>query len=151
MNRAARRAAAKGKALVKSHIQLPVNIRFAKSHEIDLQLSPHTMLEKFRDGVAEESDWHLLALRLNWGRVLADEHFSDGVQVMSDAQAAIRAVRERNERTGQWGVSQPEFAAMGDGLNCCDAMQLNCTRRELRDALGAVYRVNEYIKHKRQE
>ena len=59
-------------------------------------------------------------------------------------------MKERNARTGKWGCSQPEFAAMGQGLNCTDEMQLQCTRRELRDALEAVYGANEYASKLRQ-
>ena len=39
---------------------------------------------------------------------------------------------------------------MGRGLNCTDEMQLQCTRRELRDALEAVYGANEYASKLRQ-
>lgn len=149
MNRAMRRAAAKGKSLKQPHIKIPVTMRFSQRHETDLQLIPHMTLEKFREGVADESDWHFLALRLNWGRFLADEHFHEATQHMAEAQQALAAVRERHSKTGKWGASQPEFAAIGLGLNACDEMQLNCTRRELRDALDAAYRANEYITKKR--
>lgn len=132
------------------HIKLPVNIRFAQHHETDLQLNPHTTLDMFREGVAEEKDWHLLALRLNWGRLLAERHMQEAAPILAAAQEALRDVRERHGRTGRWGISQPEFVAMGEGLNHTDTMQLQCTRRELRDALEAVYQANDEIKHKRQ-
>lgn len=147
MNRAEKRAAARASKRGRVHrkeVALPINIRFSSGDELKLQLSPHNMLELFRSGEAEESDWHALALRLNWGRFLAERHFPDGVEPLTEAQDALRAVKERNARTGKWGCSQPEFAAMGLGLNCCDQMQLQCTRRELRDALEAVYGANEY-------
>ena len=150
MNRAERRAAAKGRRMVRTHVKLPVNIRFAQHHETDLQLTPHTTLDQFRGGTAQERDWHLLALRLNWGRMLAGEHFQDAIDDMATAQSALRCVRERNERTGSWGVSQQEFEAIGAALNLVDFMQLKCTRRELRDALDAVYRANEYLTAKRE-
>lgn len=132
------------------HTTLPVTIRFAPRHETDLQLSPHATLDMFREGVAEENDWHLLALRLNWGRLLAERHMKEFADILAAAQEALRAVRERHGRTGRWGVSQPEFVAMGEGLNHTDTMQLKCTRRELRDALEAVYQANDAIKQKRQ-
>lgn len=131
-------------------LALPINIRFSSSDELKLQLSSHNLLDLFRAGEADEPDWHALALRLNWGRFLAEQHFPDGIQPLADAQDALRAVKERNARTGKWGCSQPEFAAMGQGLNCTDEMQLQCTRRELRDALEAVYGANEYASKLRQ-
>lgn len=125
-------------------LALPINIRFSAKDELKLQLSPHNLLDLFRTGDADETDWHTLALRLNWGRFLAERHFPDGSQPLAAAQEALRAVKARHSRTGKWGCSQPEFAAMGLGLNCTDNMQLQCTRRELRDALEAVYGANEY-------
>lgn len=143
--RAAHRPARPAKELA-----LPINIRFSSKDELTLQLSPHNLLERFRSGEAEESDWHALALRLNWGRFLAERHFPDGTEPLTEAQEALRAIKERNARIGTWGCSQPEFAAIGLGLNCTDQMQLQCTRRELRDALEAVYGANEYAQKLQQ-
>lgn len=150
MNRAQRRAferaSHRGTKPVKGagHIKLPINIRFNSQDETQLQLVPQTLLECFRAGTADESDWHTLALRLNWGRLLAEKHFPDAAQDLASAQDALRAVKARHERSGKWGIAQPEFAAMGHGLTVTDAMQRQCTRRELREALQAVYGINEY-------
>lgn len=150
MNRAQRRAferaSHRGTKPVKGagHIKLPINIRFNSQDETQLQLVPQTLLECFRTGTADESDWHALALRLNWGRLLAEDHFPDAAPDLAQAQDALRAVKDRHERMGKWGISQPEFAAIGNGLTVTDAMQRQCTRRELREALQAVYGINEY-------
>lgn len=150
MNRAQRRAferaSMRGTKPVKGagHIKLPINIRFNSQDETQLQLVPQALLECFRNGTADESDWHALALRLNWGRLLAEEHFPDAAPDLASAQDALRAVKARHERSGKWGIAQPEFAAMGHGLTVTDSMQRQCTRRELRDALQAVYGINKY-------
>lgn len=128
------------------HFKLPINIRFNSQDETQLQLVPQTLLECFRSGTADEGDWHALALRLNWGRLLAEKHFPDVAPDLATAQDALRAVKARHERTGTWGIAQPEFAAMGHGLTVTDAMQRQCTRRELREALQTVYGANEYIR-----
>lgn len=128
---------------------LPVTIRFSQQHEIDLQLTPHTTLDKFRDGSAMDGDYHLLALRLNWARLLAEEHFPDCVEPCIEAQLALHGVAMRHQTKGQWGIAQPEFAAICFALNTVDDMQLNCTRRELRDALEAVYLANDNLSRQR--
>ena len=74
-------------------LALPINIRFSSSDELKLQLSSHNLLDLFRAGEADEPDWHALALRLNWGRFLAEQHFPDGIQPLADAQDALRAVK----------------------------------------------------------
>lgn len=153
LNREQRRAAARAARRQPGREpddRLPVTIRFAQRHETDLQLNPHTTLDKFRDGAAEEGDWHLLALRTNWGRVLAERHFVDAAPEMMAGQDALLAVKEHYIRTERWGIAQPEFVAMGQALNLTDAIQLQCTRRELRDALEVVYRANDRILRKRR-
>ncbi len=130
-------------------ITLPVNIRFSGSHEIDLQLNPHTTLEKFQDGVAEESDWHLLALRVKWGKVLSEAHWQQATDSMITAQESLLSVQARHDKMGKWSLSQPEYVAIGEALNMSDTLQLHCTRRQLRDALEAVYLSNAAIsRHK---
>lgn len=128
-------------------ITLPVNIRFARKHEIDLQLDPHTVLDKFRECVADDPDWHLLNLRVNWGKVLSEAHWPQYTDDMIAAQEALTDVQARHGKTGKWGFSQLEYVAIGDALNSADALQLHCTRRELRDGLEAVYRENAAVGH----
>lgn len=119
--------------------ETPVVFRFSGKNEFDLQHIPHQTLERFRDGTATEPNWHVLAARLNLGRVLADTHFVDASPAMVAAQDALVAVHARAERLGTWGCSQPEFQAMGEGLNLTDAMQVQCTRRELSAAFVKIY------------
>ncbi|AOG24368.1 hypothetical protein [Acidovorax sp. RAC01] len=130
----------------KGHIKLPIYFRFGARDEVDLQRKPHAMLNGFRAGVAQESDWHAITLRLNWGFVLSTRLFPDSVAEARAGLDAIRAVKDRHERTGKWGVSQPEYEAVDWALAHMDGMQQMCTRRELRDALQAVYEANEYLR-----
>jgi hypothetical protein len=120
---------------------LPITYRFSQSNELSLQLYPHTALSKFKDGTAEEADWHALAARLNLGNTLAYTHYEGEVKEMMDKAAlALRSVRQRNEKMGKWGCTGDEFNAMGDGLNLTDDMQKQCTRRQLHDAMAHVIR-----------
>lgn len=147
MNRAERRALRRAKPPPRGagHIKLPINIRFEQKHETDFQLLPHLCLSKFRDGTADSADVNTLAVRLNLGRVLAEAHFgADVAEPLRQAQKALHAVKERHARTGAWGTTAQEHAAMGAVLNSTDAMQLQCSRRDLRDAIEAVYGANEY-------
>lgn len=146
MNREQRRAAKKGRQPAKGcgHIQLPVNIRFNSADETQLQLVPLAFATSLIEGTADESTWHTLMLRINWGRFLARDHFPDVEQAMVQAQDAMRSVRDRNGQVGKWGVAKPEYDAIYEALRICNEMQLQCTRRELRDALEAVYAANEY-------
>lgn len=146
MNREQRRAEKKSRQPPRGcgHIQLPVNIRFNSADETQLQLVPLAFATTLIEGTADESTWHTLMLRINWGRFLARDHFPDVEQAMTQAQTAMRSVRDRNWQLGKWGVAKPEYDVIYDALRICNEMQLKCTRRELRDALEAVYAANEY-------
>ena len=126
-------------------IQLPVTIRFAQTHETQLQLAPHTALEKLKRGVADEEDYTLLAVRLNWARFLAESHFHGSIEPCQTAQTALKRVAQANANNAQWLALCADIAAIGEGLNIADAIQLQCTRRELRDALSAVYDINQRL------
>lgn len=130
----------------RGHIKLPITIRFNAQDEQDLQRKPHQMLNGFRNGTADEGDWNAITLRLNWGKVLSVAHFPDSVPQAEAGLEAIRSIKARHERTGKWGISQPEYEVIDLALAHMDGMQLMCTRRELRDALEAVYTANEYLR-----
>ena len=124
-------------------IKLPINFRHSATDELNLQLLPHVYLDGFRDGTAEETDWHALALRLNCGHVLANAYFPDVAAQSRAGLDALRGIKTRHERTGKWGISQPEFDAIGPALGAMDAMQLQSNRRQLREVMQAVYGANE--------
>lgn len=147
LNRQQRRALAKAKPLRRGsgHIQLPINIRFSAGHETDLMLVPLQCLERLRDGTADESDWHTTILRLNWARLLNKANFTEGEYLIAQAQDAMRAIKARGDEYGSWSASTPENSVIHDALVLCNQMQLQCTRRELRDSLQAVYEQNEYL------
>lgn len=110
---------------------LPINIRFGADVEHTLQFVPHAELEKVRLGTSDEASMHTIIFRINIGYTLAGEFFEGGRDVMEKALAAVKAMRERFERTGKVGATGEEFFAIGDGLNLTDEMQKQCTRREL--------------------
>jgi len=123
--------------------RLPKTIRFGAQEDRLLKLLPHDELENFRLGLATDPSWHTITARINMGYVLAGEHFPDERVRMEACLAHLRAVHERHQKTGTWGMTGEEFHTIGDGLNYCDEMQNQCTRRELDDALSAVYAVSE--------
>lgn len=137
MNRAERRSKAKPKR-GSGHIQLPINIRFAANHETQLMHVPMLSAEKMRDGTADESDWHALAHRLNWGLLLNKANFNEGVDPIDEALDILLDIKDRSP-------TQTEFSKIMDALGVCNDMQKMCTRRELRDSLELVYQKNEYL------
>lgn len=147
LNREQRRALKKAKPPRPGagHIQLPINMRFSAVDETKLMLEPIKCAERLRDGTAEEGDWHAVILRLNWARILNKDNFEQGEEVIAKAQDAMRAIKARGLQYGSWSASTPEFNAVHDALVICNQMQTMCTRRELRDALQAVYDQNEYL------
>ena len=127
------------------HIQLPINIRFAHKHEVELQMRPHAMLDCFREGTANEVDLNSIILRLNWFLILASKQFSDEcIRSQNEGLDAMRSIKARHARTGKMGISQPEYEAIGHALNAADDMQLASTRRELHDALTESYEINRH-------
>jgi hypothetical protein len=109
---------------------------------------PHEELDKFRRGTADQYTVNTLTFRLNWGYVMAGEHFDtpEARKALEDGLAAIRGIKDRLERTGKYGASQPEFQAIGVALGLTDEMQKMATRKEQRDALRAVYLINQHKK-----
>ncbi|MDH0423529.1 hypothetical protein [Delftia tsuruhatensis] len=146
LNRAQRRAAKKQRRPVRGagHIQLPVNIRFNAEAETRLQLVPLGMATTLIEGTADETTWHTITMRINWGRFLAADHFPEAEPAMITAQDAMRSISARHDRAQTWVASKPEYDAVYEALRICNEMQQQCTRRELRDALERVYAANEY-------
>jgi uncharacterized protein YacL (UPF0231 family) len=123
--------------------RLPINIRFGAEAELRLQLVPHELLDNFRHGIATEPDWHAITARLNLGHTLAHWYFNEeeAQATMARALASIKSVWERHGSSGRWGTTGEEYHAIADGLNLTDEMQLNCTRRQLDEAMVYVYKV----------
>lgn len=124
---------------------IPSTIRYMPENETALQLIPHTELEKLRDGTADQYTVNTLAFRLNWGYVMAGEHFDtpEARTALEAALGAIRSVKERLARVGKYGCTAVEFQQIGDGLNLTDEMQKKTTRKEQNEALAVVYAVNQ--------
>lgn len=146
LNREQRRALKKAKPVKGAgHIQMPITMRFSAEDETKLMLEPIKCAERLRDGTAEEGDWHAVILRLNWGRLLNKAVFNEGESLLAEAQDAMRAIKSRGLQYGTWSASTPEYNTIKTALIICNQMQAKCTRRELRDALQAVYDQNEYL------
>lgn len=124
-------------------IVIPPVFRYSPEAETNLKFIPQIELSKFRDGEADERTYHTLAFRINFGYVLAGEHFPDARPEMEAALKAIAEVWRRHERTGQWGCTNPEFLLMGDALKFTDQMELQTTRMQHREASYIVIKVNE--------
>lgn len=118
----------------------PVLFRYGSEEDRALKLIPHTELEKFRTGVGTESGWHDLAVRLNFGYVMATtiEFGMDLSTQLKHALDSLVAIQERFTRTNKWGGSGDELTAIGQALNYTDDMQQCTTRREQRDSMRIV-------------
>ena len=110
-----------------------------------LQLIPHSELEKFKTGDADEFTWNTICFRLNWGYVMSGDHFdSVEARIMMEASlAAISLIKQRHERTGKWGTTGKEFNVIGQALNLTDDMQMNTTRRQQDQSLDTLMKLNE--------
>lgn len=128
------------------HFVLPLNIRYGQREETNLQLVPHSELQKLRDGDADEYTWNTVCFRLNWGYVMAGEHYPDAIDTMLKALEAIKSVKQRHDAAGRWGASGEEFFALGDGLNMTDEMQKATTRAQQLAAARVTMAVSEYKK-----
>jgi len=118
---------------------LPINYRFSKDIEIKLSLIPHECLRNFKEGRQEESDWHVLAARINIGSKLTVHHFSDNeeaIAAMNLALESLQGVWARYRRLGKIGMTGEEYNHIATALNLTDEMQTLCTRRELDAALN---------------
>ena len=134
-------------------VVLPKTIRFGQREENLLMLVPHQELERFREGLADESTWHTITMRLDWGCFLSIDHFQN-IEVndkIRDALDAMVAIKERHQRLGKWGTTGDEFFKIGEALNLVDEMQKNTTRREQEDSLKAMLRLNNALLKEQQK
>lgn len=122
---------------------LPINVRFNRETETKLQLIPQAALASFKAGGQQEADWHTLAARVNLGATLAHKHYEaggDAHQAMNDAMEALRTSWDRFKRLGKMGMTGDEYNRIALAINLTDEMQMQCTRRELDEAMTEVFR-----------
>ena len=122
---------------------LPINIRFSKDTELKLSLIPHECLRNFKEGRQTESDWHVLASRVNLGSTLVRNHFPDNEDAVNVANLALEALLsswDRYRRLGKVGMTGEEYNRIADAINLTDDMQAMCSRRELDEAMNQVFR-----------
>lgn len=118
----------------------PIAFRHNAEEETALQLAPHLSLSKFRQGIADEQDWHTLAARVNVGSIAANWHDqSEAIGAMNDGLHAIRSVSARHQRTQAWGITGDELKAIGEALNLTDEIQKGLTRREMASVIRYVF------------
>lgn len=121
---------------------IPVIFRFNEDCERELQLIPHAELLKLQNGLGDSETRHTLTARLNVGMVLANaSQPQEVIDAMEGSLNAMRSIARRHDATSKYGASGDELQAISAGLVLTDDMQLNATRRELRDAIALVYRV----------
>lgn len=141
----AKNARPKKKYKPKPVLALPKTIRHNAQADLALQLIPHSELEKFKTGDADEGTWHTVCFRLNWGYVMAGDHFDsvEAVILMEASLAAVRLIKERHQKTGKWGTTGKEFNVIGQALNLTDDMQMETTRRQQDQSLETLLKLNE--------
>ena len=126
---------------------LPKVFRFGQREENLLMMVPHQELERLRDGTADESTWHTITMRLDWGCFLSIDHFKniEVNDVIRDALDSMVVIKDRFKRLGKWGSSGEEFFKIGEALNLVDDMQKQTTRREQEDSLNSMTRLNAML------
>ncbi len=148
MNREQRRAARRAKPPRRGagHIQMPVNMRFSAEEETWMMLIPIQSADRFLASTAEEADWHTVMMRINWARLLNEEHFNEGVQEFEAARLVMRAVKIEGLAGGDWTMTAEQHDTVNTALVLANQMQTQCTRRELQASLKAMLGANAYNK-----
>lgn len=121
------------KHVPKPNLQSPMMFGIAPEGKQAMKLIPHTALDTFRTGSADEDKWHTVCARLNLAYVMAKSH-EWGMDLESDSRAAldaIVAVMERKNRIGKFGMTGDELKIIGQALNNADEMENCLTRKEL--------------------
>lgn len=126
--------------------QLPVLFRFPESEGQKLKIWPHLALAALLTGKADDSQVNDIAARLGLAYVQAADRYPDDLEAHKAGQEALRAIRARHERTGQWGISGDESRAIGNCLNIADEYQDASTRRQLHEDSLRHYAINDMIR-----
>ena len=128
------------KAYKPKYAAIPISIGLSAEMQTNLKLPPHMILDAFTHGRGDESGAHTLIAAVNLGAVLSRTQSTDAQAVMESGLVAVQSVKDRGERGGKWGVTGDEYKAIAAALVLSDDMQMISTRRDLREAVRAVYR-----------
>ncbi len=85
-------------------------------------------------------------MRINWARLLNEEHFNEGVQEFEAARLVMRAVKIEGLAGGVWTMTAEQHDTVNTALVLANQMQTQCTRRELQASLKAMLGANAYNK-----
>lgn len=110
---------------------LPILYRFDAATDRDLKLDPHLALTALVNGAADSWHFNALAARCGVAWVQAADRWKDDLPDHAAAQAALRSVRERRDRTGKLGATGDEFRAIGRSISLADDYQGASTRKQL--------------------
>lgn len=119
---------------------LPIQYGLSREMKTDMRLPYHLSLDLFKRGLGTDDDAHQIVSALLVGHELAKLYSPQASQAMQEAIDAISAVKARGDQTGQWGVSGDQFRAISEALVLMDDMQEGASRREVRNALMAVWK-----------
>lgn len=125
--------------LVTNHTPLPITLGLSAEQKQDLRLPYHLALDAMKRGAGNDDEAHLLFTSLLTARELSKKFNADIQREVQEALDAVIAVKERGDKTGKWGVSGDQFRLISRGLVLMDDMQDAATRRDVRDALTAVW------------
>ena len=128
MNRAHRRAIAKGKPLVRlkpkpnpasSFAAIGRSMPLTEDEALKISNTTHVAWVKLMEGNAEIVDFDNIAQALNLARVIADGLGEPAITVAREAQDAMKGVRERYLRLGRFGAdaATPAACPTGAGLS----------------------------------
>jgi hypothetical protein len=115
----------------------PIMVAASQDCNRVLKLIPHQELDLIRRGIGNRESIDVLASRISWASVLADqvEFSEDPAPVICAGLDALRSVKARSVDTGRFGATGDELKALGAALTLTDDMHDATTRRQHRDAL----------------
>lgn len=132
----------------KAYRPKPVNRPILRETRDKLMMPAYTGLELLRtsgDQQARESALLSLNVLLCYCRDAAEDRWGDDAFTddLHAGLAAISTAKDRHERTGQWGISGPEYLALSRAVEWCDGALSMLGSASVETALARMYVINE--------
>lgn len=126
----------------------PVVFPIPREKTEEIKRGPRLSLDAMRDGRGNSTDWFNLTFRIKIGLILALKFYTEEA---SDALEEILqhcvAISDNYATTYKWTITTEQYDALLMGLDACDQIHDETTRRELLDAfLASKTYVNKLIK-----
>jgi hypothetical protein len=115
-----------------------VLFRFSDEDERRFQLVPHAQLCNLREGRADQETVDMLEFRIRWCEHLAKKvNLPEVVEQTGKSINCLREIHARCAMVSKYVTTQEEASTLGESLTLADELQVQSTRRELRDSLNS--------------